>query len=123
MGAANLDINIEQGATYSLLLTFKDSSNVEVNLTGYTFSGKIKETFSSDTVVSFTCTLGNQTTNTGEVTISLTAVETAAISVKSSKGSQRTLTQYFYDIEAVKPDASIDRVLEGKAFVSPEVTK
>ena len=34
--AAVYDITIEQGATFRLSLVWKDSSNVPVNLTGYT---------------------------------------------------------------------------------------
>ena len=124
MGAAKLDINIEQGATFSMSCTMKDSAGATVDLTGWTFSGKIKETLaSSSSVASFTITLANQITDQGEFTITLSAATTAAIPVNVRPNQDRILTQYFYDIEATKPDTTIDRIFEGKAFVSPEVTK
>lgn len=124
MAAAKFNINIEQGATFELNCTMRDSNNALVDLTGWTFSGKIKETLASqNAVANFSFTIANQGTDPGEFLISLSAAVTAAIPVSLRPGADRPITQYFYDIEATKPDSKIDRMFEGKAFVSPEVTK
>lgn len=124
MAAGKLNLNIEQGATFFKTFTLKDSLGVEINLTGYTFSGKIRQRYDAPSVVAtFTCAVLNQTSFEGQFTITLTAAETAAIPVDPSKTVLRDLTEYLYDIEAIKPDSTVDRILEGKALVSPEVTR
>ena len=124
MPAANQDLTAEQGATFSLLLTIKDSSNVAVDLTGNTYAGQVRKKISDeDPVATFTCTVQNQITNTGELLISLTPAETSAIPMKSQNKQERTLEEYAYDIEATYPDGSKERILEGIFSLSPEVTR
>jgi len=45
MSAANYDILIEQGATFTMTLTLKDVSATPINLTGLAFRGKLKKDF------------------------------------------------------------------------------
>ena len=124
MAAAKYNINIEQGATFTLNCTMEDSAGTPVNLTGYTFSGKIRETIASPShVAAFTFTLLNQGTSPGQFTVVLSSAITAAIPCNLRPNADRPLTQYFYDIEVLKTDSTTDRVFEGKAFVSPEVTR
>lgn len=118
-------MKIEQGATFEKTFTLKDSSAVKIDLTGWTFAGKIRHRYDAPSVVAtFSAAVAsNQVTNKGEFTVSLTAAQTAAIPVDESETIDRDLTEYLYDIEATKPDTKIDRVLEGKVLVSPEVTR
>lgn len=122
MGAATLDLNINQGATFLITCTVKNPSGTEVDLTGWSFTGQIREAINSTSVsAAFTITLADQVSNTGEFTVSLTPAQTRVLQVGSV--TTRKIFQYFYDIEATKPDLTVDRILEGKAFVSPEVTR
>lgn len=130
MAAAKLDIYIEQGATFSLTVTFRappvppSLTGVPINLTGYTYRGKIRKRLSdTQVIVDLTCTILDQTTNTGQVTFSLTAAQTAAIALKPQKTATRVPEPFAYDIEVVYPNSTVDRVLEGVANISPEVTK
>lgn len=124
MSAGKLDLNIEQGATFEKTFTIKDSLAAAIDLTGWTFAGKIRHRYDSPaTVATFTTAVLNQVTNKGQFTISLTAAQTSAIPVDPSDSINRDLTEYLYDIEATKPDTKKDRVLEGKVKVSPEVTR
>jgi hypothetical protein len=121
MAAGKLDILIEQGATFKRKLIFKDSNNVAIDITGDTFAGQIRNSPSDDTIVqSFTCTVTNAVA--GEVEILLTDVQTSAIPVKASSRAERDLTNYAYDIERTTAGTK-QRVLEGIAQVSPEVTR
>lgn len=124
MAAANLDLLIEQGTTFKRTITVKNSLDVAVDLTGSTFRGQIRKTPSSQTVAAtFVCTLLNQITDTGKVDIVISAENTALIPLATASKPLLTSENFVYNIEWVKPDSSVVRILEGLAIVSPEVTK
>lgn len=124
MAAAKQQIYIEQGSSYYTKLIFRDDANALIDLTGQTFRAKLKRFLSDSTeLLSFTCVVLDQGTNQGEVEITLTAAQTAAIPVKAQKTAERVPEEFCYDIEQVMPSGIVNRVLEGVALVSPEVTK
>lgn len=124
MAAANLDLLIEQGTTFKRTITVKNSLDVAVDLTGSTFRGQIRKTPSSQTIAAtFVCTLLNQITDTGKVDIVISAENTALIPLATASKPLLTSENFVYNIEWVKPDSSVVRILEGLAIVSPEVTK
>lgn len=124
MAAAELEILIEQGSTFLRTLTIQDSALVPVNLTGHSFRGMIRHlTDDAAPVASFTCTIANQGTNPGEVSIALTPTETSAIPVDAQTKPERKTKKYCYDIEWVKSGGVVERILQGIAVVSPEATK
>lgn len=123
MGAANYNFTIEQGATFSKVITWKDSSGAGINLTGYTISGKIKRKTSDQTALaSFTATLANQGTNPGQFTLSLTASQTDALPTAVGPTAEKVLLQCVYDIEAAQ-GSTVYRLLEGVVSISPEATR
>lgn len=122
MAAGSLDFSIEQGATFRRQLTIKDSDDNPVDLTGRTFRGKIKDKIQGTEAVAFTFALANQITDPGILVMSLTATQTAAISVPKGSDASRTSKQYIYDVEMVYGSGDVDRVLQGKVTVSAEVT-
>jgi hypothetical protein len=124
MGAAKHDISVEQGATYLKTFTLKDSTGTEVDLTGWTVAGQIRAKYdSASALASFTCTVLNQGTYPGKFTLLLSAGTTAGIAVDPALGASRKPTVYVYDVEVTKPDTTKDRILEGKCYLSPEVTR
>ena len=125
MGAAVNDIELQQGASFIQTLTIKDSLGVPIDLTGETYAGQIRSTSGAIIVwATFTCTVQNQITNTGEVIISLTPTQTAQIPVPVGivKKTPRYILEGQYDIERTKVGGVVDRILEGKASISGEVT-
>lgn len=121
MAAGSLDITVEQGATYSLSLTFLDSDSAPVNVSTWEFRGQIRSAYDdSDIIAAFTFTAGSAS---NIVVVSLTDTVTSAIPVDASSGPKKKNKKYAYDIEAEKPDGSVVRVVQGVASVSPEVTK
>jgi len=123
MGAANYNFTIEQGATFSKVITWKDSAGAGINLTGYTISGKVKRKTSDQTALAtFTASLANQGTNPGQFTISLTAVQTATLPTATGPSAEKVLLQCVYDIEA-SISGTVYRLLEGIASISPEATR
>jgi len=110
----NLEIN--QGATFSLTATWKDSTGAAINLTGYTARLQIRESYASTTtIVSLTSgagiTLGGAA---GTITIVIAASATSALTSPFSG---------VYDLELVDASSVVTRLLEGAATVSPEVTR
>ena len=114
MTAGDYDIICEQGSTFSRTLTVKDSAGDARNLSS--FSGKMqvrKLVTSTDTLVELSTTNGKMTLNSsGEISLSLTATDTAAI---ASSG--------VYDLEITSSGGAVERVVEGEFNLIPEVTR
>lgn len=114
--AANYDITIDQGATFSFTFIYKDANGDRVDLTDYTARMQIREYYSSATPVLELSTdeesieLGG---TAGTVTITATDEQTRDIAIDSG----------VYDIELYSPTFRTIRLLQGKVFVSPEVTR
>ena len=80
------DITINQGATFELTITWKDSAGTAINLSGYTARMQVRETYSSATsIVSLTnaagITLGGAA---GTVAILISATTTMKMSSRLS---------------------------------------
>jgi hypothetical protein len=113
--ADNYQISIDQGATYSLALTYKDSNGTAINLTGYTAAMQIRTSYeSSSTVISLTSSSGIViTAATGLLTINITSTQTAAL----------TPGTYVYDLEITSGAGVVTRLIQGSVMVSAEVTR
>lgn len=113
--AARLDLTIEQGATFTYNLTWRDGSGAVKALgSGWTARLQIRETVSSSTTLASLTntagiTLGNSAPN---IVISISATDTAALN----------FTNAVYDLELVN-SGTVYRVLEGKVNLSKEVTR
>lgn len=112
--ATTTNIVIEQGATFSQEFIVKDSAGSAKDLTGYTATAQIRRSYYSSTATDFTTAI---VAGDGKVTLSLTAAETAAISVGST-GNNR----YVYDLEVASSSETL-RPFEGIVTVRPNVTR
>lgn len=119
------DITVYQGATFTLVLTITDDATPTPNpidITGYTFRGQIRSTTSSDTVqADFSYSLTDPTN--GEVTLTITAAETAGISLPENCNPTHRTTRMVYDVESESPGGDVRRWLYGTANIIPEVTR
>jgi uncharacterized membrane protein YfhO len=104
------NIFIDQGTTFSLSLSVNDQNGDLKDLTGYTAAAQMRRSYYTTTSTNFTAVVSLP--EDGEVTISLTAVQTSAIKAG----------RYVYDIE-ITGDGETLRVLEGIVVINPEVTK
>jgi hypothetical protein len=121
MAAGRYDLTIEQGATFSRQVTWQNEDGSAVNLTGYALAGKLRrKTSDQQAIATFTCTITNA--GNGIFTFSLTATQTASLPVAYSQTSEKELLECVYDIEA-SISGTVYRLLEGVAYISPEVTK
>ena len=104
------NIFIDQGTTFSLSLAVNDQNGDLKDLTGYTVAAQMRRSYYTTTSTNFTAAVSLP--EDGEVTISLTAVQTSAIKAG----------RYVYDIEITGEGETL-RVLEGIVVINPEVTK
>ena len=113
MPAQQLDLTgenrIEQGATYEITITVKDTAGAVYDLSDSTCTAQIRETKASDDAVSFSVSTN---TTTGVITLTLSATVTADI----------TFTTGFWDCELLT-DEVVVRLLEGSVEISQEVTR
>jgi hypothetical protein len=110
------NIDIKQGATFQLTITWKDSAGTAINLTNYTARAQARLTYdTAATIFSLTSssgiTLGGAA---GTIAILISATTTAALAAPWSG---------VWDLELVSSAGIVTRLLEGTATVSPEVTR
>ena len=111
MSAGTYNFTIEQGTTFSRVLTLQENGSA-MNLTGYSVASQMRSTHDSSTVVA---TFSGSVTNasSGQITLSLTNSQTSAIEEAI----------YVYDVEITSGAGAVTRILEGNVTVTPEVTR
>ena len=115
MAAGKHDITIEQGATFTLNLSYKDSAGDVVDLSSsYTSRMKIRES-TGGTIIASTES-GDSPKNTLSIALAasgnnIIVTMTAALDFDNA----------VYDLELVA-GAVIDRIIEGRVFLSKEIT-
>lgn len=107
------NIEIKQGATFSQVFQYTDSSGTPIDLTGWTVRGEIRSARDN----------ASQLLETLSMTISNPAAGEITLNIPAARSSGYTWRRGFYDIELVAPDgATVIRLLEGVVRVQPEVT-
>ena len=103
---------IDQDADFTTTVTINDSSDVALDLTGYTAGAMIRKSHKSSTSIAFTVAFVDPRT-TGQITLSLTDVQTAAL----NEG------RFVYDLVITESGGDKTRVVEGIATIKPSVTR
>jgi len=116
MLAGKYNIVCDQGSSFTRTLEIKTAEGTVFSLTGYTARMEVRRTLdASTTIVSLTTTNGRISINgsTGVITLTLTAVETAALTQSG-----------VYDLEIVKTaTGEVFKVVRGEFKLEKEVTK
>lgn len=117
MPAERHDITIEAGATFQFVITWRNPDGSLVNLTGHTARMKVKSAYGGTTTFSLTTGGGGIVLGgaAGTITVTISATDTAA-AIGSSEAT------HVYDLEVVSGSGQVWRVVQGKAFLKPEVT-
>ena len=111
MAAGTYNFTIEQGATFSRLLTLKENDSV-MNLSGYSAASQMRLSHDTSTVAgTISATITNA--SAGQITLSMTASATGAI----EEGI------YVYDAEITASSGVVTRILQGKVTLTPQVTR
>jgi ssDNA-binding replication factor A large subunit len=106
----------DQGSDIAVELELVDQNNNYKNLTNYDVNAQMKKNFNSDSSETTIFSAAVTDATRGILVLTLTNEQTSALKVGS----------YVYDVEISHQDSSsntiIERVLEGKIRVSPNVT-
>jgi hypothetical protein len=116
VAASTYNLLIEQGATFTLSLVWRDSEGDAVDLTGYSARMQVRPSVTSEDVLLTLDSDGNGITlggNTGAVAVLATAAQTELIAAKRG----------VYDLELEAADGTVTRLLQGAVTISPEVTR
>jgi hypothetical protein len=100
---------LEQGATFSANIQYLNSNKVPIPLVGYNVRSKMRTSYNAANAAAFVAVITNAAT--GNITLSLTASETAALEYG----------RYVYDVEAYSGQVLV-RVVEGTIDVTPGVS-
>ena len=105
-----VNLVIDQGCTFEKVITAQNSISGNVTISAGTTAGKMRQSYhSSNNITTLTTAIAGS-----NVTISLTATQTAAV----SSGN------YVYDVEYTQSGGTIvERIAEGIITVSSEATK
>jgi hypothetical protein len=103
------NINLQRRADYSLALQFKDSSNVPINLTGWTAYAQVWDRARATKYADFTISYTNRLT--GQISVSLTDTQTSSFP-----------DECFYDILLENPSGLREYYMEGTIYVSQGYT-
>ena len=110
MAAIPVNILIDKGADYGVTFFITNKDGTPLNMSGYTGSAVMKQSYSATTSIPFTLEFVNRTA--GEISLALTDVETSALDRR----------RYVYDIVLEDPNGHKTRVIMGNAEVSPGVS-
>ena len=109
------EFTIDQGSDVAIELHCVDENGNTKDLTNHTITADMKKNYSSSTATAFNAVVAQPSTD-GIAVLSLTNAETAAL----DKG------RYVYDVELAFTDSDgnkiVERILEGRIQVTPEVT-
>lgn len=115
MTAGRYNLTIERGATLDQVFTWKDSTLTAVNLTGYTARCQVKRTIGDvSPLLNLTTENGGITLGGVAGTITLYASDTATGALTGEEG--------VWDLELISGGGIVKRILQGKVFISPNVT-
>lgn len=112
--SGRLDLTIEQGASFSRVITIEDSIGNPVNINSDTFRGQVRSSYKSGKVqANFTFTIYTDGSD-GKVAISLSDEDTALMDAGKN---------FVYDVEWINSNGTVRRLLEGNANITAEVTR
>lgn len=111
----DLDITIQQGGTFNLILIWQDQNGNAVNLTGYSADMRIKSSAGASTTLHESSTSNGEITlgaSTGYITIIIAAATTAAFNWLSA----------VYDLKMTDGSGNIIYLVGGAAVLNAQVT-
>lgn len=120
MAAVVFNWEVEQGATSTLIIRYKDADNNPVPLVGYAGRGQARLKLSDPTpLCDFVVNISDPAQ--GVITVSLPADALAGYTFRAK--SHNDLITAVYDVEVFTPAGLTHRVINGSLIISPEVTK
>jgi len=121
--ANQYNIVVEQGATFKLTITYKDSEGDPIDLTNIDARMEIRQEYASASALVTIDSSEGGTANLSGIALG-GAAGTIVIIISEDETKELTApSTNVYDLELISQDGAITRLIEGKATVSPGVTK
>lgn len=113
------DITINQGDDYSLQMVVSDGQNQPIDITGYKFTCKVRETAENDNVIAEAeCVIKNATQ--GILDVNFPSDVTSKIDTDGEYYGKTS--SYYYDIQQTNTNGRKERIVQGKFIVSPGIS-
>ncbi len=106
-----VELLIEAGANFNTVVTVNEADGSAKNLVSYLARSQLRKSYYSSTAVNFTVNIVEPLN--GVIRIELSASTTANIRAG----------RYVYDVEIESPAGEVERIFEGIATVTPNVTR
>ena len=127
MAAGNFDIKSEQGATFDLTISYKDSSDAAIDVSSNTARMQVRRSeFSTKKLLDIT--VGNVTgpsdaAGTGGITMNASGVTgNINISVDATTMANVPSGRFFYDLELVS-GTTVTKLIKGRFTNDGEITR
>lgn len=120
------DLSMWQGTTFNLTINVKDSNRANINLTNYSASMQIRESYDNGNVAeSLTSSNGEISFDVanGLIALEMSADRTANIYVDLSSTSIPPRNIYVYDLDLTDANNRVTKILFGTVDVYGEVTR
>lgn len=104
-----INIDVDQGTTFSTPITLAEANGSPIDLTTYTANGTFRKHYSSMTAYPMQIGLGG---NTGVLTISVQPNATTNVNPGL----------YVYDVVLISNTGARSRIVEGNMYINPGVT-
>lgn len=108
--AIKANILIDQGTTFSTVITVTNDDGEPLILNNYTGAAQMRKHYTSSNSTAFSVAIDG---TTGEITLSMTANQT----------SNLVAGRYVYDVELTDANNAVSRIVEGIVTVTPQVTR
>ena len=113
------DIIVNQGDDYSLQMIISNSSDVPIDITGYQFVCKVRETAESQEVIlEAECVIRDA--QNGVLNINFSSNDTSNIDTDGEYYEETN--SYYYDVQQTNTNGQKERIIQGKFIVSPGIS-
>jgi hypothetical protein len=116
MTAGVYHFTIEQGSTFTRVITYKDSGGTAIDLTGYTARMHLRRRIEdSDSLIELTSANGRIALGgiAGTITLTISATDSANLSP----------VEGVYDLELASSGGTVEKLLKGTFTIEREVTR
>jgi hypothetical protein len=126
MSAGKYSFVIEQGASFTIQLDYKDNTGTPIDLSGYSGKMQIRPTVTSDTVyLTLSSSLsadGSGLNFSGSGGLNPPASGTIGVIIAADTSNTLNFDQAVYDLEIYK-QSTVTRLIEGQVKLSKQVTR
>lgn len=113
------DITVNQGDDFSLQMVVSDGQNKPIDITGYQFVCKVRETAESqDIIAEAECVISDAPN--GVLNINFSSEVTGNIDTDGEYYGETN--SYYYDVQQTNVNGRKERIVQGKFIVSPGIS-